>query len=115
MKNANKKKRSPYVPYYMKPSTQEAAESVDKHFSFLDDTVDSSPLDSARHLISSTSLTAAQLFWKAISSGGGWWLFPLTQGLLLDTAVFEGDCFPASYKNVIVAVSGCLPHMWTRD
>lgn len=78
-----------YVPYFMNP---------DRHFSFLDRP------PSARRL-SSTALTVAKATWTALSSGGGWWLFPLTQGLLLDTAVFEGDCFPGSYRSVIVSVS----------
>jgi hypothetical protein len=42
---------------------------------------------------------------NALRAGGSWWLFPLSQGWLLYTAVFEGDCFPTSYKNVIVSVS----------
>lgn len=42
---------------------------------------------------------------NTIRAGGAWWLFPLSQGWLLYTAVFEGDCFPTSYKNVIVSVS----------
>ena len=42
---------------------------------------------------------------NAIRAGGAWWLFPLSQGWLLYTAVFEGDCFPTSYKNVIVSAS----------
>jgi hypothetical protein len=41
---------------------------------------------------------------NALRAGGSWWLFPLSQGWLLYTAVFEGDCFPTSYKNVIVSV-----------
>ena len=100
-------KRSGYVPYYM----DSRPGSTDKHFGFLDDT---SRLHSVRGRISSTALVVAKGFWTALSSGGGWWLFPLTQGLLLDTAVFDGDCFPASYKGVIVSVSPrpCYSRWW---
>ena len=41
----------------------------------------------------------------ALSGGGSWWLFSLSQGWLLYTAVFEGDCFPSSYRKGIISVS----------
>lgn len=49
---------------------------------------------------------------NALRAGGSWWLFPLSQGWLLYTAVFEGDCFPTSYKNVIVSVSTNPASAW---
>jgi hypothetical protein len=103
----DKGKTRPYVPYYMNKSSNKDS-SLNKHFSFLDPSIStSSPALTGRvdRTVSSVSLVVAKTLWKVVSSGGGWWLFPLTQGLLLDTAVFESDCFPASYKNVIVSVS----------
>lgn len=91
-------RKEAYVPYFMDLSS---LKSPDRHFGFLDDISG----NSVRARIERTSLPVVKGFWAALSSGGGWWLFPLTQGLLLDTFVFEGDCFPASYKGVIVAVS----------
>lgn len=103
-KNAEEKATS-YVPYYMNKTTNKDS-SLNKHFAFLDpsNSTSASTVRTNRS-VSSTSLVVAKTLWKAVSSGGGWWLFPLTQGLLLDTAVFESDCFPASYRNVIVSVS----------
>ena len=40
-----------------------------------------------------------------LKKGGGWWLFPLTQGWLLYLSVFEPHTFPDTYKRVIVNVS----------
>ncbi len=45
---------------------------------------------------------------QAIKNGGGWWLFPLAQGLLLPLCIFEGRVFPAAYRSVIVGVSAFL-------
>jgi hypothetical protein len=52
---------------------------------------------------------------NALRAGGSWWLFPLSQGWLLYTAVFEGDCFPTSYKNVIVSVSTNMASAWSMQ
>ncbi|KAJ9111081.1 hypothetical protein QFC19_001279 [Naganishia cerealis] len=107
----NKGRTTPYVPYYMKKTSNGDGLSLNKHFSFLDDSISSPvPVGRTHRLASTASLAVAKTLWKAISSGGGWWLFPLTQGLLLDTAVFEDDCFPGSYRNVIVAVSDLYGH-----
>ncbi|GHJ83714.1 hypothetical protein NliqN6_0116 [Naganishia liquefaciens] len=84
-----------YVPYFMKSNGP--SKVADRHFGFLDQ-------QEARS-IRAASFRVAEQCWDALSKGGGWWLFPLTQGLLLDTAVFESDCFPRSYRNVIVARS----------
>jgi hypothetical protein len=40
-----------------------------------------------------------------LKKGGGWWLFPLTQGWLLYLSVFEPHTFPDTYRRVIVNVS----------
>ena len=93
----SQKEEKPYVPYFM-PSDK-PRKAADRHFSFLDNEG-----QEARSM-KAVSLRVAERCWDILSSGGGRWLFPLTQGLLLDTAVFESDCFPGSYRNVIVAVS----------
>lgn len=98
-----------YVPYFMQSSSTPKTE--DRHFGFLDGEKKETSFDVARRTVSSASLGVARVCWAAVSSGGGWWLFPLTQGLLLDTAVFESDCFPGSYRNVIVAVSHFPPRV----
>jgi hypothetical protein len=98
-----------YVPYFMERDAAGIGKAEDRHFGFLDgDRKETTSFESVKRAVSAGSLSAVKVFWGALSSGGGWWLFPLTQGLLLDTFVFESDCFPGSYRNVIVSVSRFL-------
>lgn len=92
-----------------------AEEAADRHWAWLDDrqvSHTSSLLISLQRGSTRTASLARRstrgLLW-ALSSGGGWWIFPLTQGWLLYCCVFEPECFPASYRRIIVAVS---PKTW---
>lgn len=84
-------------------------ELTNRHWAWLDEQQQQSPvsrqLAGGIHVITSAAIRSGKVVAQAVSSGGGWWLFPLTQGWLLYCCVFEPDCFPAGYRRIIVAVS----------
>lgn len=91
------KRRGSYTPYWMKPESEQATTTTT--------TTHASELNVERVDAPRQTWDLAQLVKNTLASGGCWWMFALTQGVLLDMAVFEPDCFPTTYRNVIIARS----------